>query len=159
MARRMTEEQVTKAIIRWLIREGWSIIAFDFPQSGTGRALHPNHTESKTEGIWIPDIVAHKGSSLVFFENKSQFVHRDFEKVARLKQTNIYSNAIAEITAGCQFQEIYYGIGFYSSANDINKANANLDMVDFVVLAENADIVCVHYDPFNLFSIISQLNT
>lgn len=152
MARRMTEEQVTKAIIKWLISKDWTIIAFDFPQSGTGRALHPNNTDSKTEGIWIPDIVAHKGCSLVFFENKSQFVHRDFEKVAGLKQTNIYSNAIAEITVGYPFDEIYYGVGFYSSATDIDKANSNLDMIDFLVLAENTDKVCVHYDPNNIFS-------
>ena len=154
MARRMTEEQVTKAVIKWLMREGWTIIAFDFPQSGTGRALHQNNTDSKTEGIWIPDIVAHKSNTLVFFENKSQFVHRDFEKVAGLKQTSIYSNAIAEITVGYPFNKIYYGVGFYSSAVDIDKANSDLDMVDFVVFAENTDKVCIHYDPFNIFSTV-----
>jgi hypothetical protein len=36
MERRITEEQVTKAILDWLEANDWKIICFDFPQSGTG---------------------------------------------------------------------------------------------------------------------------
>ena len=42
MERRLTEEQATKAILDWLEENGWKIICFDFPQSGTGVSLHPN---------------------------------------------------------------------------------------------------------------------
>ena len=39
----MTEEQVTKALLQHLTDNGWHIVCFDFPQSGTGRVLHPNN--------------------------------------------------------------------------------------------------------------------
>lgn len=152
MARRLTEEQVAKSIIRWLVRNGWTIIAFDFPQSGTGRCLHPNDTNSKTEGIWIPDIVAHKGNNLIFFENKDRFVYNDFEKVARLKNTTCYSMAIKEITQGYEYNNILYGIGFPKSPSNISKAASNLDMIDFLVTAIDKDNASVEYDPHHIFA-------
>lgn len=152
MARRLTEEQVAKSIIRWLVRNGWTIIAFDFPQSGTGRCLHPNDTNSKTEGIWIPDIVAHKGNNLIFFENKDRFVYNDFEKVARLKNTTCYSMAIKEITQGYEYNNILYGIGFPKSPSNISKAASNLDMIEFLVTAIDKDNASVEYDPHHIFA-------
>ena len=152
MARRLTEEQVAKSIIRWLVRNGWTIIAFDFPQSGTGRCLHPNDTNSKTDGIWIPDIVAHKGNNLIFFENKDRFVYNDFEKVARLKNTTCYSMAIKEITQGYEYNNILYGIGFPKSPSNISKAASNLDMIDFLVTAIDKDNASVEYDPHHIFA-------
>lgn len=152
MARRLTEEQVAKSIIRWLVRNGWTIIAFDFPQSGTGRCLHPNDTNSKTEGIWIPDIVAHKGNNLIFFENKDRFVYNDFEKVARLKNTTCYSMAIKEITQGYEYNNILYGIGFPKSPSNISQAASNLDMIDFLVTAIDKDNASVEYDPHHIFA-------
>lgn len=152
MARRLTEEQVAKSIIRWLVRNGWTIIAFDFPQSGTGRCLHPNDTDSKTDGIWIPDIVAHKGNNLIFFENKDRFVYNDFEKVARLKNTTCYSMAIKEITQGYEYNNILYGIGFPQSPSNISKAASNLDMIDFLVTAIDKDNASVEYDPHHIFT-------
>ncbi len=152
MARRLTEEQVAKSIIRWLVRNGWTIIAFDFPQSGTGRCLHPNDTDSKTDGIWIPDIVAHKGNNLIFFENKDRYVYNDFEKVERLKNTTCYSMAIKEITQGYEYESIHYGIGFPQSPSNISKAASNLDMIDFLVTAIDKDNASVEYDPHNIFA-------
>ena len=43
----MREEHVTKATLKWLLANGWEIVCFDFPQSGTGRFLHPNNAESE----------------------------------------------------------------------------------------------------------------
>lgn len=43
----MSEEQVTKLILEWLLNKKWNIIAFDFPQSGTGIYLHPNDQSSE----------------------------------------------------------------------------------------------------------------
>lgn len=151
MARRLTEEQVAKSIIRWLVRNGWTIIAFDFPQSGTGRCLHPNYTDSKTDGIWIPDIVAHKGNNLIFFENKDRYVYSDFEKVERLKNTTCYSMAIKEITQGYEYDSIYYGIGFPQEQCNINKATPYLDMIDFLVTVIDRDNVNVVHDLHHAF--------
>lgn len=150
MARCLTEEQVTKSIIRQLMKNGWSIISFDFPQSGTGRCLHPNNTDSKTDGIWIPDIVAHKGDCLIFFENKDRYVYKDFEKVERLKNTTCYSKAIREITQGYEYSNVYYGIGFPKSKSNIEKALPNLGNVDFLVTIIDKDDVSVEYDPYHI---------
>ena len=151
MERCITEEQVTKSIIRWLTRNGWEIIAFDFPQSGTGRCLHPNNSASKTNGIWIPDVVAHKGTNLVFFENKDRYVYSDFEKVERLRKSTSYTNAIAEITKNYNYDNVYYGIGFPQSISNIVKAQANYGMIDFLVAAIDKDNTSVEYDPYNIF--------
>lgn len=152
MERRLTEEQVTKSIIRWLISKGWSIIAFDFPQSGTGRCIHPIDSDSKTYGIWIPDIVAHKDSNLIFFENKDRYVYKDFEKVEKLKSTNTYLNSIHEITNGYDYSNIYYGIGFPEKANYIEKSKEFFDKIDFLICAIDKDNARVQYDPFSLFN-------
>ena len=42
----MTEEMVTKSILKWLIQLHWKIVCYDFPQSGTGYFLHPNNSKS-----------------------------------------------------------------------------------------------------------------
>jgi len=148
----LKEEQVTKAIIKWLISNGWEILCYDFPQSGTGRCFHPNDSNSKTDGIWIPDIVAHKGSNLIFFENKDRFVYNDFEKVERLKNTTCYSMAIKEITQGYNYDSIHYGIGFPQSPGNISKATSHLDMIDFLVTAIDKDNASVEYDPNRIFN-------
>lgn len=84
MERRLTEEQITKAIIDWLEGQEWQIICYDFPQSGTGISLHPNEELriTKNKGAIIPDIVAIKGTIVLFFENKDRFVLSDFVKVS-----------------------------------------------------------------------------
>lgn len=43
----MTEEQVTKALLQYLTDNGWHIVCFDFPQSGTGKVLHPNNADGE----------------------------------------------------------------------------------------------------------------
>ena len=148
----MKEEQVTKAIMKWLLTNGWEIVCYDFPQSGTGRCFHPNDTDSKTDGIWIPDIVAHKGSNLIFFENKDRYVYSDFEKVNKLKHSTNYSKSIKEITQGLEYDAIFYGIGFPQSARNVRKAVPNLHMIDFLVTAIDRDNTNVEYDPQHLFS-------
>ena len=66
----MTEEQVTKSLLKWLSDHQWEIICFDFPQSGTGRFLHPNGDTNKNKDTINPDIVAVKDNICLFFENK-----------------------------------------------------------------------------------------
>ena len=89
----MKEEDVTKAIIKKLVSAGWEIICYDFPQSGTGRVLHPNDRDSKTLGAIIPDIVAIKAGIVLDFENKDRFVLSDFEKIDNLRNSEDYSKS------------------------------------------------------------------
>lgn len=151
MERCLTEERVTKSLIKWLIVNNWTIISFDYPQSGTGRALHPNEEVSKTEGIIIPDIVAHKGDKVIFFENKNRFVLADYEKVENLRLNNNYSRSIRLLTSHYPHKSILYGIGQPYKVDWNKKAIKNSGMVDFVV-AVNADgTVIVLYDPSLIF--------
>ena len=66
----MKEEQVTKSVLKWLLDNKWEIICFDFPQSGTGRLLHPNSTQEKNKGAINPDIVAVRDGVCLFSPQK-----------------------------------------------------------------------------------------
>ena len=70
----MTEEQVTKSILKWLIDNDWKIVCFDFPQSGTGHFLHPNGSTEKNKDAINPDIVAVNGNICVFLKIKTDFI-------------------------------------------------------------------------------------
>jgi len=129
----MTEEQVTKAILNALAKNGWKIVAFDFPQSGSGKMLHPNENISeKNKGGIVPDVVAVKNGLCLFFENKDRFVSNDFHKVSALIGDNQYSNSIAALLNDYRIDKILYGIAFPSSKWS-NKAKSNAALLDFVV--------------------------
>jgi hypothetical protein len=101
---KMTEEQVTKKILEWLINNNWKIITYDFPQSGTGKYLHPNKDlrkiNTKNDKAFIPDIVAVKKNTALFFENKNRFYLDDFKKLKDIKSNNIYSDDIDRLLSG-----------------------------------------------------------
>lgn len=138
----MTEEQVTKALLSWLKEGGWDIVCFDFPQSGTGKPLHPNDRTSKTKGIIIPDIIAVKDGIVIDFENKDRFVLSDVEKVKMLRETDEYSNDLNRLLKGHVYSSIYYGIGMPYSEKNLLKAEAHLTEVDFAVfLKEDGSVV------------------
>lgn len=151
MERRLTEERVTKSLIKWLVGNGWTIISFDFPQSGTGRALHPNEEVSKTEGIIIPDIVAHKGDKVIFFENKDRFVLADYEKVENLRLKNNYSRSIRLLTSQYHYRSIFFGIGQPNKDTWNEKAIENSGKVDFVAVVNADGTVMTLYDPSSIF--------
>ena len=94
----MKEEHVTKAMLKWLMDHEWKIVCFDFPQSGTGKMLHPNgNNESKNKAAIIPDIVAVRNRLCVFIENKDHFYYPDYEKQHDLIVGNDYSDAITSL--------------------------------------------------------------
>ena len=129
----MTEEQVTRAIISELAKHGWAIISYDFPQSGSGKMLHPDWgTSEKNKGGIIPDIITIKGTICLFFENKDRVVIEDFQKVSSLIKDNRYTSAIADILDGKNVQQIYYGVGF-PSAKWNNQAVSYSWLVNFIV--------------------------
>ncbi|HNQ13593.1 MAG TPA: hypothetical protein PKM16_10340 [Bacteroidia bacterium] len=153
MERRITEEQVTKAILNWLEANDWKIISFDFPQSGTGVSLHPNEElrTTKNKGAFIPDIVAIKSKTVIFFENKDRFVLDDFMKVQGLKNNNDYSNSIKRLLEEFEYSNIFYGVGLVYSENAVQKTNLHLDKIDFAILYHENNSIEIQFDPMKLF--------
>lgn len=129
----MTEEQVTKALLNWLIQNEWKIICFDFPQSGTGIMLHPDNSfyEKNRDGI-IPDIVAVKHDVGLFFENKDRFFLPDYQKICELRTDNKYTNAIKSLLNGIKLNSIYYGIGLPTKKHTRRSVESAF-LVDFII--------------------------
>ncbi|MES2131998.1 MAG: hypothetical protein V4506_06575 [Bacteroidota bacterium] len=153
MERRITEEQATKVILNWLEANEWKIICFDFPQSGTGVSLHPNDElrTTKNKGAFIPDIVAIKNGTVIFFENKDRFVMDDFIKVQELRNNDFYSNSIGQLLEEFEYSEIFYGVGLVHSANTEQKTNQNTDKIDFAIFYCENKSIKVQFDPKKLF--------
>jgi hypothetical protein len=153
MERRITEEQATKAILDWLEANDWKIICFDFPQSGTGVSLHPNEElrTTKNKGAFIPDIVAIKNGTVIFFENKDRFVLDDFIKVQDLRNNNDYANSIERLLAEFEYSKIHYGVGLVYSENTEQKTNLHLDKIDFVIFYHENKTIKIQFDPNELF--------
>ena len=147
----MTEEEVTKAILKWLIENNWQIVCFDFPQSGTGRLLHPNNSSSKNKDAINPDIIAVKNNKSIFFENKDRFYFPDYEKIYTLKTSNEYSNAIEELLKEYDIENIFYGIGIPQNAHQ-KKSQSNTNMVDFIIgVKSNKEIKVLHQNNIEIF--------
>ena len=142
----MREEQVTKALLKWLIDNKWEIICFDFPQSGTGRLLHPNGANEKNKGAINPDIVAVRNEVCLFFENKDRFYFPDYEKVNDLIVDNEYTDDIAKLLAGHIVKVFYYGIGLPTEKHS-SKSQKSAEMVDFIVGVSADKTVEVLHNP------------
>lgn len=129
----MTEEQATKSILKWLGENNWVIVCFDFPQSGTGIMLHPNSAKSEKnkDGI-VPDIVAVKGNTCLFFENKDRFYYKDYIKVNNLIHHNDYTIAINSLLSPYAISRIYYGIGL-PTVKHRKRSKESVCLVDFIV--------------------------
>lgn len=149
----MTEEQVTKALLQYLTDNGWDIVCFDFPQSGTGRVLHSNYAQGeKNKDSIIPDIVAVKNNLALFFENKDRFYLPDYIKVNNLIVNNQYTKAISDLLSRHIITNIYYGIGLPTEKHKDKSQNA-AHMVDFILgVNENKAIVVLHNPNEILFS-------
>ncbi|MDP3057240.1 MAG: hypothetical protein Q8N37_01815 [bacterium] len=151
MERRISEESVTKTIISWLEKNGWSIICFDFPQSGTGKVLHSNNRAGlKNKDSIIPDIVAIKNGVVIFCENKDRFSFSDFQKVESIKKENNYSDSINKLLSSYQYTSIYYGIGLPITPQNREKINESRTQVDFVI-ESNGGNTRVDYQIKNIF--------
>ena len=145
----MSEEQVTKAILKWLLDNYWKIICFDFPQSGTGRLLHPNGASEKNKGAINPDIVAVRDGVCLFFENKDRFYFPDYEKVNGLIVDNDYTDDIAKLVAGHAVNVFYYGIGLPTVKHKKGSKDA-ADLVDFIIGVEEDRTVSVLSNPHDI---------
>ena len=129
----LSEEAVTKAILSNLVENGWQIVCFDFPQSGTGILLHPNSAEhEKNKGSINPDIIAVKKDRCLYFENKDRTYIPDFEKINMLRIQNCYSNALSDLLKPFPIQNIFYGIGLPTQKCTMNALD-NSNLVDFII--------------------------
>ncbi len=146
----MTEERVTIAILNWLQKEGWEIVAFDFPQSGTGKVLHKNGSTNKNQDTIIPDIIAVRKGICVFFENKNKFFYNDFEKLNQLREDNQYTEDISALLEPYQISRIYYGIGFPEKIYN-QRVKKIEHMVDFIIGVTEDAIISIAYEAVGVF--------
>lgn len=153
MERRLTEEQITKAILDWLEKDGWEILCYDFPQSGTGVSMHPNEElrTTKNKGAIIPDIVAIKGTTVLFFENKDRFVLSDFVKVNDLKTGSDYSASIQKLLKNYKVSQIFYGVGLPKNDNILKRVAEHEEKIDFAICVANDKSVTVQFDRSSIF--------
>lgn len=142
----MTEEQVTKTILKWLRTNSWNIICYDFPQSGTGRLLHPNGANEKNKGAINPDIVAVRNNICLFFENKDRFYFPDYEKVNALIVDNDYTDDIAYLLCGHNVNKFYYGIGLPTEKHNV-KSQESATLVDFILGVSEDKTIVELYNP------------
>ncbi len=146
----MREEQVTKAILKWLTENYWQIVCFDFPQSGTGILLHPNSAQSeKNKDGFIPDIVAVKDSTSLFFENKDRFYYPDYQKINNLIVSDEYSIAINELLGPYHVNEIYYGIGLPTNKHS-KRSDESKHLVDFILGVNGTFSIDILYNNRNI---------
>lgn len=153
----ITEEQVTKNILKWLIENNWEIVTYDFPQSGTGKYLHPNKSvrqnKTKNNKAFIPDIVAVKNSNAIFFENKNRFFLDDFIKLKDIKESNDYSISIHNLLKTYNITNIYFGIGAINNELFIKLSKEYINCVDFIVLYDDKlNNIIVYSDAIQLFN-------
>jgi hypothetical protein len=147
---KLTEEKVTKTIIYYLKNKGWNIIAYDFPQSGTGIMLHPdNSCSEKNKGAIIPDIIAVKNGVCLFFENKDRFYYPDYIKLNELKIKDNYRNSILQLICNYNVNNICYGVGLPTKKHT-SKADDSKHLVDFVVGVNEDDSIKIIYDNYNV---------
>lgn len=145
----MKEERVTINILYWLESNGWKIICYDFPQSGTGVLLHPNTDKNRTtknKGGIIPDILATRNSVALFFENKDRFVLSDFEKIKEIKSTGNFSNSLNTILSESNVTSIFYGIGIPINDRHIKKSLENIEGIDFLISTNDNGEVRINFD-------------
>ncbi len=145
----MREEHVTKAILKWLLDNRWKIICFDFPQSGTGRFLHPNGTSEKNKGAINPDIVAVRGGVCLFFENKDRYYFPDFEKVNNLIIANDYTDDISKLLEGNTVEAVFYGIGLPTLKHKQGSKDA-AHLVDFIVGVDEDKHISILHNPHRI---------
>lgn len=153
MERRLTEEQITKAILDWLEANGWEIICFDFPQSGTGVSMHPNEElrTTKNKGAIIPDIVAIKGTTVLFFENKDRFVLSDFVKVNDLKTGSDYSSSLQKLLKNHKVSHIFYGVGLPNNDNIFKRITEHQAKIDFAICVAGDKTITVQLENSLIF--------
>ena len=139
----MTEENVTKSILSYLIGRGWKIVTFDFPQSGTGRSLHPSGSVSKNAGVLIPDVVAVKDGVSIYLENKDRYYSEDFTKVNNVLQSRAYAESFFRVL-GVDQDTMLGGVGMPAVCCGLITDDVK-NLVDFILKVGDDGVVDVEF--------------
>ena len=137
----MNEEFITLNLVRFLKDKNWKILAYDFPQSGTGLTFHPNNREfaSKNKGMINPDIIAYKNNTLLFFENKVDFFKPDIQKLELLKEGN-YSDSLDNKLPDYSKSDCLIAVGLYLSKKNIVKLESELVLDFFFTVDDKGNV-------------------
>lgn len=111
----MTEEQVTKAVMEWLDRNGWEILDYDFPGGGTGRRFRfadAASRQDKNTGAFCPDVVAWRDGLFLLFENKAVDTLSDYGKQAKVKQDPTLPEQLKTAYPEKSFRGIWVALAF-----------------------------------------------
>ncbi len=108
----LSEEQVTIAIIKQLRHVNWHIVSFDFPQSGTGRALiaKGNGPASSRRRV-VPDVIAVRNEICLILENKHAFDINDVRKLEEIRDSGRYNRSLESILRPYRITNFIFGIG------------------------------------------------
>ena len=142
----MREEKVTISILKWLEKNNWNIISYDFPQSGTGVLLHKNsvsRNQKNKDGV-IADIIAKKSNVVAYFENKDRYYEDDFIKINNLKNQNEYSKSLTKLLGPLTNLNIYYGVGIHSAPSQIKKCLKSKYKIDFLISVHDNYKIEIH---------------
>lgn len=136
----LTEENITMNILDYLEENGWKILCFDYPQSGTGIYFKDeNSTGEKNKNSINPDIIATKNNVSLYFENKSYYYQPDIDLVKNLKIINPYRISIDRKLRQTINTDFFYGIGLPFTL-EIEKKVLKLlqhNEIDFAVLVSD----------------------
>ena len=124
-------------MLSWLKDEGWTIVSYDYPQSGTGYSLHSRDRVdgSKNIGAIIPDIVAARNGTAIFFENKVDFNIIDIESIASLKRSGLYDESISALLKPFgPIAAIRFGVTLKDNPKNLDKILKHQSSLDFAFL-------------------------
>jgi Holliday junction resolvase len=107
---------------------------------------------TKNKGGIIPDIIAVKKKTAVFFENKDRYVESDFEKIRKIKSSGKYSEGLSRLLKQFASDTLFFGIAYASSINDDQRGLKNLENIDFLLTVNINSSINILSDPFKLFS-------
>lgn len=133
----LSEENITMEILDYLEDDGWKILCFDYPQSGTGIYFKDRNSASeKNKNSINPDIIATKNDISLYFENKSYYYQPDIDLVISLRITNPYRKSIDKKLRLTKNTKFYYGVGLPFTLEIEKKVQKLLQNseIDFAVL-------------------------
>ncbi len=147
----MREEVITKFAIQALTSMGWRVLAYDFPQSGSTfrlRATSVIDGGSKNQGNIIPDVVAHKGRTVIIVETKPQEDRSDVVKLLELRdQWSDHAASLRVLIEPEAYDNVRFGICIGLAEQAIPRMSFALDL-DFVLgVQSNGLAVVVHERP------------
>lgn len=109
--------------------DGWHILAWDFPQSGTGRAFRLNTAGNKNAKAFIPDILAEKHGHVLWFENKTKVSRSDLAKCRELSAQTAFLSQVRK-ECGLDDGPVWFGIGLptaeFRKLTEADLSTANL---------------------------------